>query len=549
LLPPAVLVATIACVAWRITRGVDLSDESYYAVFLHAWFKEGAAASPFLMLHQTSVLIVYPAALLYRALVGSTLGLILFLRCLYLLGSVIAALATMQFLRNAGVGRLRFIAGALIVAFVPYNLPAPSYNTMGAQALIIACATFGSAVLGTPRWERPTLLLCLSAAAWALALVAYPPLLLPLVALLVLMVVALRPRRAITATYLLAIAVAQGTAWALVFGILGVRRVASSMEFQGKLSSTFDARATPGRLAEILTSNRGFAVVLVLAVLLGLLRKKIPFVVAALADAALVVSLLFLPPALWGVSHGAVLVAAVGGLWLIGGVRPGSELTAKVLSSLYVVSWLAGLCMAGTATIGTFKVPVGATLAAVIAVCAASRWWGESRPSRFVPLAATALWVTLMICLWHPYYGEPPATRPVGRIRITGGPFAGLAASRDDAGLVRSAGQALDKYERPGDTIAVAGRMPGLYLLSHARVRTLVPYPFTPYAQPFARAATHDYYANPANRPNLVLIYRDPVLPVANPFDPDFETWYRPKARFPTPLGFLEVYRRADEPR
>jgi hypothetical protein len=74
----------------------------------------------------------------------------------------------------------------------------------------------------------------------------------------------------------------------------------------------------------------------------------------------------------------------------------------------------------------------------------------------------------------------------------------------------------------------------------------LVPYTLTPYALPADRQATHDYYASLANRPSLVLAYKDPYFPFINPFDPDFEKWYALESSLPTPLGRLEVYRRRD---
>src|SRR4051794_20760660 len=49
----------------RLTQGVDLSDESYYAIFIDDWLKGGIATSTLLSIHQTAALIVYPAARLY----------------------------------------------------------------------------------------------------------------------------------------------------------------------------------------------------------------------------------------------------------------------------------------------------------------------------------------------------------------------------------------------------------------------------------------------------------------------------------------------------
>jgi hypothetical protein len=547
-LAPAVFIASIFCVAWRITRGVDFSDESYYAIFLHEWFKEGVSASPFLMLHQTSVLLIYPLALVYREIVGSTDGLMLFLRCVYLAGSTTAALVVVRFLRQAQVGPLRWIAGACLVTFVPYNLPAPSYNTLGLQAMLVACATFGCAVLKAQAGQRATRCLILCAVAWAFAIVAYPSLLLPLFVLTLGMLIIVRPTRTFASFYGLAVMIGQAVAWTAVFWILGWQRIVRSVDFQGKLNSMFEVRETPARVFALFRNNPGFALVLLLALLLGLLRKKIPVAVATLAITLLVASLLFLPPALFVVSHGALIAVALGGVALLGDLRPQANANTKLFSLLYATSWAAGLGMAGSATLGAFKAPVGAALAAVIAVVMAGERCLAVGRTGLALVPGIGLWGVLLISLYQSYYGELPLGRPTIRVRITQGAFSGLAATADDARLIEIARRALDQYERLGDTLAVVGRMSGIYLLSNAPVRALVPYTLTPFVQPAGRHATHDYYASAENRPSLVMVYRDPHFPMIDPFEPDFANWYGLRARFSTPLGSLEVFRRTDEP-
>ena len=94
----------------------------------------------------------------------------------------------------------------------------------------------------------------------------------------------------------------------------------------------------------------------------------------------------------------------------------------------------------------------------------------------------------------------------------------------------------------PGDTLAVAGRMPGIYLLSDSPVRALVPYTLTPFTQPARRRMSYDYYARPDSRPTLVMVYRDPHFPFIDPF----AKWNSLRERLPTPLGSLEIFRRTD---
>jgi hypothetical protein len=438
---------------------------------------------------------------------------------------------------------------SLFVAFVPYNLPAPSYNTLGQQALLVACAAFGCAGLA---WERGTpwsKWLVLSAAAWAVALVAYPPLLAPLGVLVLGMLLLTRPGRRFAEVYLLAITGGQLLAWGVVFATFGPQRIARSVEFQARLNSTFDPQAIPSRIAALITHNVWFAAILAVTIVVGVLRWRLPDRACAVMDSLLIGSVLLLPPALFSVSHGAVLIAALGGVMLFGGIRRHADGTAKILSLLYLTSWVAGFAMAGAGTIGPFKLPVGASLAAGIALAAAAGRWIAAGHPRIAPLPALTLWAVLLVSLFQSYYGEMQLVRPSARVRLWHGPFAGLAATSDDARVVQIAQNALHEHQRPGDTLAVLGRFVGFYLLGDAPVRALVPYALTSFAQPSAVRATHDYYAALKNRPSLVLIYRDPYFPLVNPFDPDFETWYAPQASLPTPLGQLEVFRRRDQVR
>src|SRR5690242_15875793 len=87
----------LVLLAVRITRGADFGDESYYAIFIDDWLKGDIASSPFLTIHQTAALLVYPAALAYVALKGSSDGLLLLLRMLFLAGAVVSALCWVNF--------------------------------------------------------------------------------------------------------------------------------------------------------------------------------------------------------------------------------------------------------------------------------------------------------------------------------------------------------------------------------------------------------------------------------------------------------------------
>lgn len=166
-----VLAAVAAAILWRLPLGLDLSDEAYYAGFIDDWLKGSIASSPLSTVHQTAALIVYPAAKLFVVLTGSSDGMALFLRALFLLGALSASAAWLLFLRRLGEPGLAPFVPAIVLAFVPFGLPAPSYNTLGLQGSVVALAGYGCSFLASTSAAR-AVWAAIAAAGCAVALVA-----------------------------------------------------------------------------------------------------------------------------------------------------------------------------------------------------------------------------------------------------------------------------------------------------------------------------------------------------------------------------------------
>jgi hypothetical protein len=438
------------------------------------------------------------------------------------------------------------LVGATIVVFVPYNLPAPSYNTLGMQAAIAACASFGCARMAALDQRRWSPWLLLSATAWAAAVLAYPALLLPAGALFLLMVLLLRPGRRFVGVYFVLLGASHLLAVVLVLAVFGLRRMRDSMAFQPGLSSNYGLQSTLAFFRDLLAHHRLFLGLLALALLLGALRRRLPFRLCVVADALILVALLVLPPALYSTSHGIVLAAALAGIAIVLDARRRADAEAKLLATLYITSLIAGVAMASTTALPPLKLPLAMVLAAAIAVGVTAKRGHEAGHPYLAPLPALALWSVLTATMFGWYYGELPG--PGDRVRSRHGAFAGLAASSPDARLIEIASAALRNHERAGDTIVVLGRFPGLSLLSAAPLRALGPYPLTEFAQPVAIRTVRQYYASPTNRPSLVLVYRDPHFKIIDPFAPDFDSWYALQASLPTLLGRIDIYRDKTQP-
>ena len=141
LLGTIVFAGVIAFWIWRIQKGVDLSDESYY-VSLPLRFALGDR--PFLDERssvQGSGLIELPFVAFYHLIVRSNDGLMLFMRLLYL-----------TFLTAIGVGLANAVrgwisrgaalaCGALTCFYVPYCIYQMSYNSLGGGLAMLAGLT------------------------------------------------------------------------------------------------------------------------------------------------------------------------------------------------------------------------------------------------------------------------------------------------------------------------------------------------------------------------------------------------------------------------
>jgi hypothetical protein len=531
----------IILIGVRITRGIDLSDEAYYAIFLDDWLKGSIRTSTLLTLHQTAALIVYPAAFLYSALKGSNDGLFLFLRVLFLAGAVASAAAWTLFLRELGHRLLAWIGGLFVLAFIPFGLPAPSYNTIGQQALTLALATFACAALADRYSSARLWWILASACAWAIASVAYPSLVVPLG---ILCLLGLIDRNGIFPQPYLYVSItgaAVCVAWAIVVLSLSFTRLYESIVY---LSAIND----PGGLARkwtftlnLLGANALFSTLCVAAIIVGLLRERLGPVVTQIAIAAIIAGLFLTEPAFYARSHDIVTLVALTGLGFLAGLRPNAGLAERVIALVYGTSLAAALITSLTATNAVFNFSIGAIPAAAIALV--------SRPSTkstswFSLLPASVATVTVLSTSLYFHYGELPARSEPMRVRLHDGFFAGLSVQPDDAALLDVVQTHVAPMLDRDQTVAVIGRLPGIVLATPSRLSMLSSYPLMPTVPPKGLAMTHDFYTHPENRPQLVLIYRDPYFEPVNPMQPHFDEWYALVAEIKTPLGQLAVHRR-----
>lgn len=525
----------------RLDEGVDLSDESYYALFIDDWLKGGIGSSSFDVIHQTAALVVYPFAWLYVQMTGSTDGLMLFFRYLYLLGSAISSLLIVVALRRLGLGLRAWTVGLILVAFVPFGLPAPSYNTIGMQALVIALAAYALGISsGSVRSMRTWY--CVSAAAWAVTTVAYPPMLLASLVMAAL-VAWLKEEQPGSRFYIAAVGVAQLAAWVVVVAVMSMSRLLGSLTYQATMSEEGGVSSRFNRGIDLLASNRWFAVLCLAAVVLGVVRRKLPLLVLAGTVAALVGLSFLRSPALFVRSHDVVTLLALSGVGILWSGRRAADATSRILGILFTVSFAAGLATMAFANHPLFNFSIGAALAASLALTVPGRL-----PARgaelIVPLVGAFAIVALMTTSLGYLYGDTGRLMPgEGRQRITAGYFAGIRASDADAGLLEIVRTRVAPDLSDERWVVFVGRTPGVMLDTDPRLRMRTPYPISTRTRSSGLEWTAEFYASATNRPDTVIFYRDRYFEPINPFGDSFETWYGLEESLSTPLGVLEMYR------
>jgi hypothetical protein len=531
----AVLAAVVVAMVLRLPVGLDLSDEAYYAAFIDDWLKGAIGTSTLSTLHQTSALVVYPAAWLYAWATGGTDGLYLFLRALFLLGALASSAAWLIFMRRLGEATLAPYAAAIVLAFTPFSLPAPSYNTLGQQGIVIALAAYGCAFLSTSR-PAQSAWGAVAAIAGAVTTLAYPSLVVAF-ATLGLLTLIYHPRRWL---HLAMMAAAAAIIGGLAIAILTPQRLWESVVYLNAVNDAGGLARKVDFSLGLLRSYPVFAGLAVAAAIVGLARHRIPNWATALAIGLIALATLSYPPALFSKSHEVVTLAALCGLGLLAGLRPGAEPGARLFAILYATSLAASFAITISATNAIYNSCIGLVPAAALALLPAKPDRRNFALSSQV-LAALACLVAILTTTLGDHYGELPGP---DREPIATGFYAGIAARPSDHALLELVRMRVTPLLAADPTIAVIGRSPGIILDTPARPLMLTVFPLQPNVPQAGLEATARFYADPARRPAVVLIYKDPYFEPLNPIGPEFERWYRPVERVPTPLGTLSIFAR-----
>lgn len=528
--------------AVRLTQGLDLGDESYYAQFVVEWLRNGIAQSPFRTLHQTSALIVAPWAWALATFQGSTDGLFLVLRGLFLSGSLLAASFWYVFMRTLGYRGLAWSGAILILAFIPFGLPAPSYNTTGMQAAVIAIACVGAAMASRKGSTGRLPGEIGSAAAWGVATVAYPPL--GVVAAIVAGAVLVGGERffVVGRRYAGLVILAGCIAIAATVALLTPATTLESFHYLNLVNRVSGVGLKLESTMALLRPYPWFCCLAVAAACAGVFRNLLGPLFHPLIVAALLLALYAGQPALYIRSHDAITLAALAGLGILTDLRPSTPPRRRVVALCYLLAMLVAATTMASALHTVYNFCIGGLPAAAIALVAS---YSRPGPSRWPQRAAMAVLILIVLSTSLLFrYGQTGADAAAPKVLVRTGMFKGIFAPTTLTELLHIVQH--DVRPKIGDATLAAFTVshPGIALELDAPLRMLTTFPLPASISAEALAYTRAYYADLANRPQFVLLFREYSLEPINPMQPDFDAWYVLDTDFKTSLGVLSLYRK-----
>ena len=151
---------------WKLRYGFGGSDEAFYLTVPHRLSLGDALFTDEWHVSQLSGFLLIPFVSLFRLITGSTDGIMIAARVLYLVLHTGAAVLIYTRLRKYGI--LSVFGCALYFLYTPYNIMALSYNTMGIELLLVA-----GVLLATADYKKK-LLPILSGLAFAGAVLCNP---------------------------------------------------------------------------------------------------------------------------------------------------------------------------------------------------------------------------------------------------------------------------------------------------------------------------------------------------------------------------------------
>jgi len=552
------IVSCLGLYGFRLTLGTDLTDEAYYANLAVSRLRLPQGDTGDNSPHQSFGLLLQPAVRLYAAFVPDFTGVMLYLRFLYGAMSLATAFAAWTLLRRVLPAWTAVVVALVPVAFIPFGLPAPSYNTVAMLGTIASLCLYGGHLVriwtGRPAGESAwvgSMIVPVAGAICALSVVAYPTTLLTAVAFFPIAAF-LAPswkgaRPLLSLLFFGVVFLLLGAA--LVLGVFGLHKISEILAFDRAIGQHKDW-AQPALMGWTqFTQHSAFPAYCALGAVITFLGRVFPRPGVRTAGAAglllLLAAVLRLPAASFCVrGHDLVFFLAFIGLPILFDLRFRATLSPaqRVLLILYCTGGVSGLLTAWTASNAMFNFPIGGLLATVASLGyialdpPTARAWGRGRLA--LPVGSVG---ALAACSFIAIYGHG-----IGNLRaldsvVATGPFAGSRTTKAQATMIDQAQEQFLQWEGRCRTVAVVSPFAGLYLMTPLKPRT--PCSYFHAFQPAAWEWFETLAVEPTNLPDLVVDFPEPVPP-----HPAMATLLAAHYRMVHSPGPMQVFLRRDLP-
>lgn len=170
----AAFLVVFGFLGWRIHYGVDFADEALASAAPFRFVLGDRPMHDEYLVYQLVALVEYPFIKIFYLLKGSTDGIILYNRYLFLwLGALVSLSVFLALKQSLGVFNRTLIA-LIYIAFIPYGLACLNYNSVGIGALTLAF--FLSTMIEEPLSARSRLLFLIIGAIQGAGVFSYPTL-------------------------------------------------------------------------------------------------------------------------------------------------------------------------------------------------------------------------------------------------------------------------------------------------------------------------------------------------------------------------------------
>ena len=125
---------------WKIPYGWGAYDEPYYPAIASRFVSGDRPGIDEWDSGQWSSMLLTPFVMAYMRITGSSEGIIFFFRVLFVIFQTIVSGMIIRMLKRHGI--TAYIAGVFFLLYVPFNLMAVSYDTIGLQAMTLSICIF-----------------------------------------------------------------------------------------------------------------------------------------------------------------------------------------------------------------------------------------------------------------------------------------------------------------------------------------------------------------------------------------------------------------------